>query len=57
MTTCDVAIVGAGPYGLAASAHVKQLKGLDVRAAIVLLRGTDFAARNLARRIAEETKS
>ena len=27
---CDVAIVGAGPYGLAAAAHLRQLKGLSV---------------------------
>jgi FAD-dependent urate hydroxylase len=31
MPTCDLAILGAGPYGLAAGAHFKQLKGLDVR--------------------------
>jgi cation diffusion facilitator CzcD-associated flavoprotein CzcO len=28
---CDVAIVGAGPYGLAAAAHLEKGKGLDVR--------------------------
>jgi cation diffusion facilitator CzcD-associated flavoprotein CzcO len=28
---CDVAIVGAGPYGLAAAAHLRAVKGLDVR--------------------------
>lgn len=27
---CDLAIVGAGPYGLAAAAHLRQLKGLSV---------------------------
>src|ERR1700680_3596674 len=27
---CDVAIIGAGPYGLAASAHLRQIKGLSV---------------------------
>jgi FAD-dependent urate hydroxylase len=27
---CDVAIVGAGPYGLAAASHLRQVKGLDV---------------------------
>jgi FAD-dependent urate hydroxylase len=27
---CDVAIIGAGPYGLAAAAHLRQLKGLSV---------------------------
>lgn len=31
MDRCDVAIVGAGPYGLSAAAHLSQLKGLDVR--------------------------
>jgi Predicted flavoprotein involved in K+ transport len=31
MERCDVAIVGAGPYGLSAAAHLRQLKGLDVR--------------------------
>lgn len=31
MTTCDVTILGAGPYGLAAANHLKQIKGLDVR--------------------------
>jgi len=28
--SCDVAIVGAGPYGLAAAAHLRRLKGLSV---------------------------
>lgn len=28
---CDVAIVGAGPYGLAAAAHLRSLGGLDVK--------------------------
>ena len=32
MPDCDVAIVGAGPYGLAAAAHLRRVKGLDVRA-------------------------
>ncbi len=27
---CDVAIVGAGPYGLAAAAHLRRLTGLSV---------------------------
>ena len=27
--TCDVAIIGAGPYGLSAAAHLRPLKGLD----------------------------
>jgi FAD-dependent urate hydroxylase len=31
MTKLDVAIVGAGPYGLSAGAHVLKVKGLDVR--------------------------
>jgi len=31
MTTCDVVILGAGPYGLAAGNHLKQIKGLEVR--------------------------
>jgi hypothetical protein len=31
MTTCDVAILGAGPYGLSAAAHLNQVKGLDVK--------------------------
>lgn len=29
-TKCDVVIVGAGPYGLAAAAHLRSVKGLDV---------------------------
>jgi FAD-dependent urate hydroxylase len=28
---CDVAIVGAGPYGLSAAAHLQQADGLDIR--------------------------
>jgi thioredoxin reductase len=31
MTKCDVAIVGAGPYGLAAAAHLRTIRGLEVR--------------------------
>lgn len=31
MERCDVAIVGAGPYGLSAATYLQQLKGLDVR--------------------------
>jgi FAD-dependent urate hydroxylase len=31
MDRCDVAIVGSGPYGLSAAAHLRLLKGLDVR--------------------------
>ena len=30
MTKCDVAIIGAGPYGLSAAAHLRTVKGLDV---------------------------
>ena len=29
MTTCDVAIIGAGPYGLSAAAHLRAVKGLE----------------------------
>jgi FAD-dependent urate hydroxylase len=32
MTTCDVAIIGAGPYGLSAAAHLRTIKGLEVHA-------------------------
>jgi cation diffusion facilitator CzcD-associated flavoprotein CzcO len=28
---CDVAIIGAGPYGLSAAAHLRTVKGLDLR--------------------------
>ena len=31
MTICGVAIVGAGPYGLSAAAHLRHIEGLDVR--------------------------
>ena len=31
MLTTDVTILGAGPYGLAAGAHLRQIKGLEVR--------------------------
>lgn len=31
MTMCDVAIIGAGPYGLSAAAHLRAVKGLDLR--------------------------
>lgn len=30
MNRCDVAILGAGPYGLSAAAHLRTVKGLDV---------------------------
>ena len=32
MANCDIAILGAGPYGLAAASHLKEIKGLEVRA-------------------------
>lgn len=31
MTACDVTIIGAGPYGLSAAAHLRTVKGLEVR--------------------------
>jgi cation diffusion facilitator CzcD-associated flavoprotein CzcO len=31
MSSCDVAIVGAGPYGLSAAAYLGAVKGLDTR--------------------------
>ena len=31
MTTCDIAIVGAGPYGLSAAAHLEAANGVKVR--------------------------
>jgi cation diffusion facilitator CzcD-associated flavoprotein CzcO len=31
MSSCDVVIVGAGPYGLSAAAHLRTIKGLEVR--------------------------
>ncbi|MGH9343847.1 MAG: FAD-dependent oxidoreductase, partial [Terriglobia bacterium] len=31
MTGCDVAIIGAGPYGLSAAAHLRTVKGLELR--------------------------
>ena len=31
MTVCDVAIIGAGPYGLSAAAHLRTVKGLEAR--------------------------
>jgi hypothetical protein len=30
MMKCDVAVIGAGPYGLSATAHLRTVKGLDV---------------------------
>ena len=31
MFSCDVVILGAGPYGLAAAAHLGAIKGLESR--------------------------
>jgi hypothetical protein len=31
MTTTDITVIGAGPYGLSAGAHLKRIKGLDLR--------------------------
>jgi cation diffusion facilitator CzcD-associated flavoprotein CzcO len=31
MVNCDVAIIGAGPYGLSAAAHLRSIKGIEVR--------------------------
>jgi FAD-dependent urate hydroxylase len=31
MPACDVAIIGAGPYGLSAASHLRAVRGLDVR--------------------------
>jgi len=31
MDSCDVAIIGAGPYGLSVGAHLGAIKGLEVR--------------------------
>jgi cation diffusion facilitator CzcD-associated flavoprotein CzcO len=31
MPRCDIAIIGAGPYGLSAAAHLRRVKGLDVQ--------------------------
>ncbi len=31
VTSCDVAIIGAGPYGLSAAAHLRTIAGLDVQ--------------------------
>ena len=44
MTACDVAIIGAGPYGLSAAAHLRAIKGLEVR---VFGEPMSFWARNM----------
>lgn len=31
MATCDVAIIGAGPYGLSVAAHLEAANGLEIR--------------------------
>src|SRR5215510_95895 len=31
METTDIAIIGAGPYGLSAAAHVRQRNGVEIR--------------------------
>jgi FAD-dependent urate hydroxylase len=31
MSVCDVAIIGAGPYGLSIASHLRTVKGLDLR--------------------------
>jgi len=31
MTVCDVSVIGAGPYGMSVAAHLRTVKGLDVR--------------------------
>jgi thioredoxin reductase len=31
MNKCDVTIIGAGPYGMSAAAHLRTIPGLDVR--------------------------
>lgn len=31
MIKCDVTVIGAGPYGLSAAAHLRAIPGLDVR--------------------------
>ena len=38
-SSCDVAVIGAGPYGLAAASHLRAANGLEVR---VLGRPMDF---------------
>jgi len=43
-SSCDVAVVGAGPYGLAAASHLRAANGLDVR---LLGRPMDFWERQM----------
>ena len=31
MTVCDVSVIGAGPYGMSVAAHLRTMKGLEVR--------------------------
>ena len=31
MNTCDLTIIGAGPYGLSAAAHLHTIKGMEIR--------------------------
>lgn len=31
MTKCDVVVIGAGPYGLSAAAHLQTIRGLEIR--------------------------
>jgi hypothetical protein len=31
MTACDVSVIGAGPYGMSVAAHLRAVKGLEVR--------------------------
>jgi len=52
MDTCDVAIVGAGPYGLAAASHLQHVKGLDVR---LFGRPMTFWERRPAHRVLQAT--
>ena len=31
MSKCDLTIIGAGPYGISAAAHLRTIKGIDIR--------------------------
>jgi lysine/ornithine N-monooxygenase len=44
MTRCDIAIIGAGPYGLSAAAHLRQIDGLAIK---VFGRPMSFWANNM----------